>query len=253
MNRDEIDPEKFQESITNELDIVKNRVRNLIGSANWAEEGRYKEAILRNVIRRFLPSCLSLGTGFIIRKNNHDTKISRQIDIIVYDNTIPVLFSEGNFVITTYKNVKAIIEVKTKISNHDLHESINKSKENGKLINKNKKIFNGIFSYEYNDGIESDSIDNALKNAEGYVNYLSLGKDIFIKFWEKEDRNRLHPNINNCEGDFYNIYNLRGLSFSYFISNLICMTCGREIDDRWWFLFPIEGTKERYRERIICL
>lgn len=251
MNRNEIEPEEFQKSITNELDIVKNRVRNLIGSSNWAEEGRYKEAILRNVIRRFLPSCLSLGTGFIIRKNNQDTKISRQIDIIVYDNTIPVLFSEGNFVITTYKNVKAIIEVKTKISNHDLHESINKSKENGKLIK--KEIFNGIFSYEYNDGIESDSIDNALKNTEGYVNHLSLGKDIFIKFWRNVDRNRLSPPINDCEADFYNIYKLEGLSFSYFISNLINMTCDKKIDDRWWFLFPIEGTKENYRKRIICL
>lgn len=251
MSRNEIDAKKFQESITKELDTVKDRVRNLIGSSHWGEEGRYKEAILRNVIRRFLPANLSLGTGFVIRKDNNRTQISNQIDIIVYDNSIPVLFSEGDFVITTYKNVKAIIEVKTKITNSNLHETIEKAKENGKLIG--KETFNGIFSYEYDDDINSSHVDDALKSAEVYVNHLSLGKDIFIRFWKKEDRNRLSPPVSNCEGDFYNIYRLEGLSFSYFISNLLDMACSEKLDDRWWFLFPIEETKEVHRERTICL
>ena len=43
MSRIRIDPEKFQKSITKELDTIKNRVRNLIGSSHWEEEGRYKE------------------------------------------------------------------------------------------------------------------------------------------------------------------------------------------------------------------
>ncbi|MCW4043504.1 MAG: hypothetical protein NWE90_07260 [Candidatus Bathyarchaeota archaeon] len=48
-----INPEKFQKSITEELEVVKDRVRNLIGSAHWGEEGKYKEAVLTNVMRRF--------------------------------------------------------------------------------------------------------------------------------------------------------------------------------------------------------
>ena len=251
MSRNEIDAKKFQKSITKELDTVKDRVRNLIGSSHWGEEGKYKEAILRNVIRRFLPANLSLGTGFVIRKDNNRTQISNQIDIIVYDNTIPVLFSEGDFVITTYKNVKAIIEVKTKIRNSNLQEIIEKAKENGKLIVKD--AFNGIFSYEYDDNINSSYVDDVLKSTKGHVNHLSLGKDKFIRFWKKEDRNRLSPPVINCEGDFYNIYKLKGLSFSYFISNLLDMACSEKLDDRWWFLFPIEGTKEVHRERTICL
>ena len=43
---------EFQESITEELNVVKNRVRNLIGSHHWGEEGRYKEAILKCAIHR---------------------------------------------------------------------------------------------------------------------------------------------------------------------------------------------------------
>ncbi len=34
-----LDPKGFQESITMELSVVKNRVRNLIGAANRGEEG----------------------------------------------------------------------------------------------------------------------------------------------------------------------------------------------------------------------
>jgi len=252
MNDIRIDPKEFQKSITKELDTIKNRVRNLIGSSHWGEEGRYKEAILKNVIRRFLPSNLSIGTGFVIRKeNNREPKISKQIDIIIYDNTIPILFLEGDFVITTHKNVKGIIEVKTKIRNGEFHQIIDKFEENGKLIEKD--IFNGVFSYDYDDDINSQSIDQILKRAKGYVNHISLGPDVFIRFWKREDRGRLNLLAENCQNDFYNIYNLKGLSFSYFISNLLELTCSLNLDDRWWFLYPIMGTKERHRVRTICL
>jgi len=234
MDNIRIDPEGFQKSITKELYTIKNRVRNLIGSSHWGEEGRYKEAILRNVIKRFLPNNLSIGTGFVINKNNNYTPISGQIDVIIYDNTTPVLFSEGDFVITTYKNVKGIIEVKTKIRNDQLRGIIKDAKTNGMLIG--KKIFNGIFSYEYEDDISSGTIDEVLKNAEGYVNHISLGPDVFIKFWRREERNRLNLSIESCQNDFYSIYNLEDLSFSYFISNLLELTCSSSLDDRWWFI-----------------
>ena len=69
-------PEKFQKSITDELKVVQDRVRHLIGSAHWGEEGRYKEAALRGVIKRFLPTNISLGTGFIVKKENGEIEIS---------------------------------------------------------------------------------------------------------------------------------------------------------------------------------
>ena len=247
----EINPEEFQKSITEELNTIKDRVRNLIGSSHWGEEGRYKEAILRNVIRRFLPQNLSVGTGFVIRKDDNKTQISHQIDIIVYDNTTPVLFSEGDFVITTYKNVKAIIEVKTKIENNELDDTLKKAEENGSIIERN--VFNGVFSYEYYDNIKSKSLDNALKMRKGNVNHLSLGKNIFIKFWKKEDGNKLKFPIIDCKNDFYNIYRIKGLSFSYFISNLIDMASSINLFDIEWFLYPIRETKENYRKRIIFL
>lgn len=106
-----MDSQNFQKSITQELDVIKNRVRNLIGNAHWGEEGRFKEAVLKNVIQRFLPNSISIGTGFILKENeDSNTNISHQIDLIIYDNTKPVLFREGDFIITTETNVRGIIE-----------------------------------------------------------------------------------------------------------------------------------------------
>ena len=54
------DIKKFYESVTAELMSVKDRVRNLIGNAHWLSDGRYKEAILKTIIGRFLPSGYSI-------------------------------------------------------------------------------------------------------------------------------------------------------------------------------------------------
>ena len=53
--------------------------------------------------------------------------------------------------------------------------------------------------------------------------------------------------------DFYNIYNLSNLAFSYFISNLIEISCTSKLEDRYWFLYPIEGTKETQRTDTIFI
>lgn len=46
---------EYQKSISNEFKAYENRVRNLIDDANWGEEGRYKEIILINYLKRILP------------------------------------------------------------------------------------------------------------------------------------------------------------------------------------------------------
>ena len=148
-------PLKFLASINKEFELIKDRVDNLIDidANHHGENGAYKEAILRKIIKRFLPKNISIGTGFIVTKNDNNTySRTTQIDIILYDNNYPILFNEGDFIITTPKNVKAIIEVKTTIRNSDLEEIIIKSKENMNLIG-NPHIFNGIFSYNYNENI----------------------------------------------------------------------------------------------------
>lgn len=245
-----ISPEKFQMSITEELKIIQDRVRHLIGGIHWGEEGSYKEAILSSVIRRFLPTSMSLGTGFIIKKENDDFKTSTQIDIIIYDNTYPVLFKEGDFIITTPENVKGIIEVKTKLNSSDISNAVSKATKNGNLTN--QKIFNGIFAYDGgNINIERENIPqnlkSALNNSKGTVNHLCLGEDIFIKFWQDSNTQ------NNCSNEYYSTYKIKNLSFSYFISNLIEHVSEKHMPERWWYSYPIKEGKETYKTEDICI
>lgn len=258
-----INPEKFQESITREFEVVKDRVRNLIGSAHWGEEGRYKEAVLTNVIRRFLPSNLSVGTGFVTKAGNRDilheeVAVSKQIDIIVYDNRIPVLFSEGDFIITTHRNVRAIVEVKTSANNSQMRDILRTSMLNAKMME--NLVFNGIFAYEYD---RRDSITNLKRILEKlgedgkYINHISLGPYLFVKYWTREAPSTVRSY--ECDSDFYGIYDFGGnsrrrakkLSFSYFISNLLFQITG--LRDRLWLLFPLKDGKEAYRKGTACL
>ena len=257
-----INPLEFQKSINRELQVVKNRVRNLIGNANWGDEGSYKEAIFRNVISQYLPKNLSVGNGYIIKKGNSDQDqdfiVSKQIDILIYDNNYPVIFSEGNFVIVIEESVKGIIEVKSKIytgstNNNSLYQIIQKFNAFDEFLNirenGHNRIFKGIFGYEFSGDSTSNVIDETLRISKGMVNHISLGPSIFIRHWV--DNNELEPPV-DCEGHFYNIYEISNLSHAYFISNLIHITSNRDLTDRYWISFPIPGTKEQNRVRTIC-
>lgn len=249
----------FQESITQELDSIKNRVRNLLGDAHWGEEGRFKEAVLKNVLRKFLPSNLSVGTGFILKaegESDNENVHSRQLDIIIYDNTKPVLFSEGDFIITTTSNVRGIVEVKSKITANTFVDVIQQFDNSisdfiTEFNEREERIFAGIFAFTFEGNIDSSRIEDELFGSRHIVNHISLGSNYFIRKWKHEDRNRLAVPV-ECPGDFYNYYELINLSFSYFIANMVDITCGG-LNDRYWFSFPIEGTKEIHRRKTVCL
>lgn len=255
----------FQESITSELETIKDRVRFLIGSRHWGEEGRFKEAILKNIIKKFIPNNISVGTGFIVGSDK-ENDVSRQLDIILYDNTCPVLFSEGDFIITTKKNVKGIIEVKSRITPASLSQVVQQFEESVNMLGllpsfipnfairpkiRQYKIFLGVFAYEFDGQVDSQRLDEGLRRSSGIINHLALGSDLFIRKWKKEDGQMLEPRI-DAASDFYNIYELNHIAYSYFISNLIDVVSGG-LNDRYWFSFPIAGTKEVHRIRTIFL
>ena len=225
----------FHESTTKELDITKDRVRNLIGSSNWGEDGRYKEYILRNIIRKFVPSNLKIGTGFIVKNENDEYKCSSQIDILIFDSSYPVLFNEGDFFIVSPNSVKAIIEVKTNIENQSLHEAVEKINKNIAFIN-NHSVFSGIFSFE---GYQGNNITESnlrqklmsINQSNKRVNHICLNKDIFIKFW---------PILSK-----YSVYRINNLSFSYFISNLVYSVTNQNIQNESDLWFPINKESEK--------
>jgi len=234
----------FQESITKELDVIKNRVRNLIGDAHWGEEGRYKEEILKSTIRRFLPNNVSVGTGFV----NTENRISKQLDIIIYDNTRPLLFSEGDFIITTPSNVLGVIEVKSNLKVTKLRDTVFNFEKSVQVLEKNPvefKRFYGLLSFDYHGEMDTVAFKRVLSQSKGMINHISLGKNKFVRLWQQHDGVRLVPPV-EADNNFYNTYEISDLSFSYFISNLMHMI-SHDLSDRYWFSFPIENTKEAHR------
>jgi hypothetical protein len=244
----------FQKSITKELEVVKDRVRDLIGQANWPEEGRYKEAILSKSIENQLPNHISVGTGFIVRQTDQETQIiSKQHDIILYDNRYPVIMKYGNFIVTTPTNTLGVIEVKSNINPTIFRETFTKLESSLEPIFDNyQEKFIGIFSFNFkkpnrtNYTVSSGHvIKDTLKSSKKIVNHISLNEKTFIRFWRSiEGRELSNPIITH--NDFYNVYDLRDLSFSYFISNILHRICDN-IDERYWHSFPIIGTKEENR------
>lgn len=237
---------EYQQSISRELISIKDRVRNFIDNHHWGEDGRYKEIILSHVLRQHLPKGVSVGTGFVI--NNGD--ITKQIDIIVFSDDIPLLFKQDDFIIAPAECVLGIIEVKSRTTTQVCRDAIRAAAENGRIIS--RPIFNGVFSFEdHSTNLQNESLLNALSDAAGIVNHICFGKDMFIKYWDAGmPRRNPHQNRN------YAVYEIMDFAFGYFISNLIediyISMHGQQIPETLRNMFyPIENTKEAHRIRTI--
>jgi hypothetical protein len=248
-----MDTIEFHKSTAKELLAIKDRVRNLVN--HWGEDGRHQEAVIKTMIQRFLPERYKIGSGFVVRqtheRGNHEP--SKQIDLMIYDTSYPVLFKDNDFVILTPDSVLGIIEVKANATNQGLRAIVAKSNENGKFIfdarvDKNRRIFNGIFSYESRvnniDTIASqikepwDSLNDGSK-LKYAVNHISLNQDWFYKFWEHEEVQGKLPHY---------IYEIRELSFSFFISNLMDWISGTSVLDNNHLWFPIDKSVQIRKE-----
>ena len=237
---------EYQQSISRELISIKDRVRNFIDNHHWGEDGRYKEIILSHVFRQHLPKGVSVGTGFVVNNGN----ITKQIDIIVYRDDIPLLFKQDDFVIAPAECVLGIIEVKSQATTQVCREAICAATNNGRIIN--RKIFNGLFAFENNStNLQNEILLDVLNNAAGFVDYICLGKDRFIKFWDAG-----MPLCNPHQNNSYAVYQIEDLAFGYFVSNPIehiyISMHDQQIPETLRNMFyPIENTKEAHRVRTI--
>lgn len=218
---------EFHITTSKELLAIKDRVRHLV--SHWGEDGRYKEAVLKTVIKRFLPGKYGIASGFVVKQtsNRGQHLSSKQIDLLIYDTNYPILFQESDFIIITPDAVRAIIEVKANIENQRLEIVAKKANAIGEFIFEEKidkitPFFNGIFSFEGFDQDEKiETIENSINSADDdfrsnpnfskfKVNHISFNKNWFLKYWEQ----RL-PEMPNF------VYKIDELSFSFFISNLM--------------------------------
>lgn len=103
----------YFQSLAEELHSQSSRVRQLIGDAHWGHDGRHKEVLLQNLVRRHCPSTVLVSSGFVISRNNPEIR-SKEQDILIIDiSTEAPLFHQGDLVIVFPHTVIAAISIKS--------------------------------------------------------------------------------------------------------------------------------------------
>jgi len=264
---------QYQQSISAEFDAIKDRVLFFIESNHWGEEGRYKEIILINFLRKILPDSVGVGTGFV---KNADGILTNQIDVIIFNKNYPKLFSEGDLVILMPESVLGIIEVKSRANHNSFtkrqkknntiieNSTIDKCHRNGVIIGR-KDIFNGIFSYDsdykFSARFKYSNLFKQLKSKSGFINHICFNQNYFMKFWEEgnpidkyRDNRKCYSYYDLSSSNIFGISNVNkeGLAFGYFISNLLENVFSKispnALNEQYFeFLYPLRNTKEPYR------
>ena len=234
----------YYRSLTQELEALKDRVRNLIAGSNWQTDGEWKESILRDVLRRHIPASLSIGRGFIVSP----TRQSKQIDILVYDPAVPLLFRDGDLAFVTPDAVRVIIEVKSSLSTETLNSALKSLRSNGETVYQSfhdahdirkgsKQILLGLFSFE----LEVKNTNTILKMLQtatdgshyGATDLLSLGCDKFVKRFDHL------PQCVSTPTEGWNAYELQSCAAGYFVGSIVqfCASCSVLMNQKTWFPF----------------
>lgn len=115
------------------------------GAAHNGEDGRYVETLLREYLKRFLPSDLEVLSGFIMRpavktglkskrRKNESDAHSTQLDIIIYNTAkYPVFQRFGEYAIVPPEGVVSIISVKKHLHETDVAKEIEALRNASKL------------------------------------------------------------------------------------------------------------------------
>jgi len=262
----ERDLPKYFQSYSNELDAVKNRVRNIIGHKHWVSDGTHKEVILQDVLRRFIPDNFEVSSGFIINDDGSDS--SKQIDILIYDRSSPIFFKSTNFVIIPRQYVKALIEVKTGISSEmKMKNALENLYTAQKIINSySDNVYVGLFSYGYegftNTGINrvSDIIWDRISSfykEKSQIDQISL-VDMTRKFMLttvciNKLLYALNWNQNNVTDSKFRFYDTKNQSFNYFISNLLSTLDANAVNSTKALWYPVSKTSSQVLERTLSI
>lgn len=211
---------EYHKSLTDELHALKDRIRNL--AEHWGTDGEFKEAALRTVLRRHLPSSLIVGRGFIVTEQSSST----QIDLLIADGSKPTLFRDGDLMFVTPDCVRAVIEVKTSLRDSaEVKKCAIKLAKIGKLCRENGEgvPWLGIFSYEgtlQQNAPLLDAVEAAYEQTGAVIDCLAYGKDRFVRFWKTGELERGDaPEAVNIES--WRAYRLEDLASAYFVGNVV--------------------------------
>lgn len=130
----------FAASFADELQSLSERIRGFI--RHPAIVGSYRENLLQSLLKKNLPERYHVATGFVMG-------CSRQIDILIYDRIdYAPLFREGDLVVLPRQAVRAVIEVKTRLTAKEIRSSLDLISEVAKLDDYHPPFFKAVFAFE---------------------------------------------------------------------------------------------------------
>jgi hypothetical protein len=142
------------------LGRLKADAAHLLARADHASQlqhqgikGRFRELLVNDMLRPWLPPYVSCGTGMVIAAENKVRQFT-QDDIIVYDRSLvpPVLAADGYAQegVFLYNSVLMRIEVKSTLTRNDIRTFVAASLEVGNLEVSVQSGTNGPFEGAYN-------------------------------------------------------------------------------------------------------
>src|ERR1035438_10073477 len=233
--------EEYFGSLTDETEALKNRVRYLIEDRHWQTDGEWKESVIRQILRRYLPASVTVCRGFVVTANQS----SNQLDILIFDSSKPVLFRDGDLAFVTPDAVIGVVEVKSRTTPALFARAAAKLGEDMAIVRSspNSNAFAGIFAFE-DCGAASiaylDAISEASPQRKNRVDFASLGRCRFIRYWHLDPSER-----NFYEG--WHSYDLPETAPGYFVHNIVDAISPESVlrnNDVW---FPTGG-KEVFKD-----
>ncbi|WP_144025255.1 DUF6602 domain-containing protein [Burkholderia sp. HI2500] len=132
---------KFVASFGSELTALSNRVASIV--QHGPSIGTYREVLLKELLRNHLPTRYDIATGFIFG-------CSRQLDVLIYDQQdFAPIFRQGSMVVVPLESVRAVIEVKSRLTKKSLRESLDLLNDvpDAHVFGSGPPMFKGIFAF----------------------------------------------------------------------------------------------------------
>lgn len=121
------------------------------------EKGEFREQIISELLRPFLPDCYGLGSGQIFAK---DDTSSNQIDIVIYDTVYSnVLFKSKANSLFPCESVYGEIEIKSNLTSDELISSIDNIVSVKKLTREDSTMLDisPIYKLNIGSGLSADT------------------------------------------------------------------------------------------------
>jgi len=113
---------KLVNALRNANAVVLARLEDSKLFQHHGERGEFRERVIADFLRPFLPACYGLSTGEVF---SHDGQSSRQIDIIVHDALFgTVLFQDAESRLIPCESVYGSVEVKSQLTSDELKTAL---------------------------------------------------------------------------------------------------------------------------------